>query len=162
MEQIVIADRTMGRVLALLPGVVVAVAVRALTLAAPPLGIRIVAAGAVAFASWTAYRLLTAKLTVGDFGVKVRGVLYDAHIPWSDVRSIDVVPSGWALRWLVWGVMQPRTLRIGTRSRVLRPIAAITHGDDEEVARAVGAMRVRVGAWMVLDQHSQREPVTSG
>ncbi|MDQ1706662.1 MAG: hypothetical protein QOF18_3028 [Frankiaceae bacterium] len=160
-EQIVISDRTMGRVLALLPGLVVALAVRVLTLATPPLGIRVAAAGAVALACWTAFRLLTSKVTVGDLGVRVRGVLYDADIPWAHLESVDVSPSGRPLRLLVWGVMQPHTLRLRTGSRTLRPVAAITTVDDEGLERAIGAMRVRSGASGIPQQRQPQESVTS-
>jgi hypothetical protein len=135
--------------------------VRALTLAAPPVGVRIVAAGTVALACWLAFRLLTAKLTVGDLGVKVRGVLYDAEIPWAELEAVELEPSGRSLRLLVWGVMAPHTLQLRTRSRTLRPVAAITHVDDEELGRAMGAMRVRLGAWSIPDQRRREESVTS-
>ncbi|MDQ1696991.1 MAG: hypothetical protein QOJ03_2344 [Frankiaceae bacterium] len=161
MERIVIADRTMGRVLAVLPAIAVAVAVRLLTLADPPLWVRVVAAGVVAVSCWIAYRLLTSQVVVGDHGVEVRGVLYDAEIPWAHLESIDVKPSGVPLRALVWGVMQPHTMRLRTGSRTLRPVAAISHADDEELSRAIGAMRVRVGAWRVPAQRQSQETVSS-
>jgi hypothetical protein len=160
-ERIVIADRTMGRVLALLPAIVVAVAVRLLTLADPPVWVRVVAAGAVAVSCWIAYRLLTSRVVVGDHGVEVRGVLYEAEIPWAHLQSIDVQPSGVPLRALVWGVMQPHTMRLQTGSRMLRPVASISHADDEELSRAIGAMRVRLGAWRVPTPRQSPETVTT-
>jgi hypothetical protein len=154
-ERIVISDRTMGRVLAVLPAVVVAVAVRVMTLANPPLAVRAVAAGSVAISCWVAYRLLTARVVIGDHGVEVRGVLYEAEISYADLTSVEVEPASVPLRALVWGVMQPHTMRLATGSRTLRPIASVSHVDDEEMARAVGAMRVRLGAWRVP---TQRQP----
>lgn len=156
-----ISDRTMGRVLAVLPAVVVAVAVRVLTLAEPPVALRVAAAAVIALSCWVGYRLLTARVTVGDHGVEVRGVLYEALIPWTDLDSVDLLPSGRPLRALVWGVMQPHTLRFASGTRTLRPIATITHADDEELARAMGAIRVRAGAWNIPAQREAKDPVTS-
>jgi hypothetical protein len=88
-------------------------------------------------------------------GVRVRGVWYEATIPWRELHDVSVEPSGWAVRALVWGVMQPRTLRLRTSTRTLRPLAAVSHDGDDELDRALGAMRVRLGAWGVP---AQRQP----
>jgi hypothetical protein len=148
-EEIVVADRAVPRVLALLPGLAVVVAVRLLTLGAPPVPVRVVAAALIALAGWTAYRLLTASVTVGDRGVRVRGVFYDADVAWAELESVSVDRSGWALRTLLYGVFEPHTLLLSARGRRLRPVAALSRVDDEAVARAVGAMQVRLGAWGV-------------
>jgi hypothetical protein len=156
-EHIVIEQRTMSRVLALIPAIVVAVAVRALTLGSPPLAVRLPAAAGVALACWVAYRLLTARVTVGATGVEVRGVLYDATISYAELEAVDVARSGQLLRGLVWGVMQPQTLTLHTASRRLRPIATIGNVDDETLERAIGAMRVRLGAGRAPAQRQPHE-----
>src|SRR3954452_9074291 len=106
MEEIVIGDRAVARVLALLPAVVVAVCVRVLTLGSPPVAIRMVAAGAVAVSCWTAYRLLTAKVVVDEDAVRVRDVFYDARVPWAELESVEQVPAALPVRLLVWGVIE--------------------------------------------------------
>lgn len=161
MERIIIADRTMGRVLALLPAVVVAIAVRVLTLGNPPLLARVAAAAAVAVAAWVAYRLLTARVVVGEGGIEVRGVLYEGEISWTELESVEVHPAPRPLRALVWGVMQPQGLVLRGRTRTLRPIAAVTHQDDDDLTRAVGAMKVRLGAWGLPVQRDSQESVTA-
>src|SRR3954470_18586837 len=105
MERVVVADRLVARVLAVLPAIAVAVAVRLLTLGHPPLLLRLAAAASVALASWVAYRLLTARVVVTDDGVEVRGVLYDAEIPWTQLEAAETAPAAGALRALVWGLM---------------------------------------------------------
>src|SRR4051812_14990465 len=93
---LVVTHRTVPRALAILPGLVVAACVRTLTLASPPVALRVAAAAVIALACWTSYRLLTAAVTVGDAGVRVRGVLYDADIPWADLHSVSVEDTGGA------------------------------------------------------------------
>jgi hypothetical protein len=160
-ERIVIADRTMARVLALLPALVIVVAVRALTLSHPPLIGRLAAAAAVALAAWIGYRLLTARVVVSETGVEVRGVLYEGEILWADLEHVETAPASSPLRALVWGLMQPHALVLRGRSRTLRPIAAVTNADDEEMQRAIGAIRVRLGAWGVPAQREAQESLTS-
>jgi hypothetical protein len=160
-DEIVIADRTMCRVLALLPAVVVAVAVRVLTLTTPPLNLRVVAAAVTALACWTAYRLLTARVAVRDTGVHVRGVLFEADIPWSELQGVSVAPSGGPVRALVWGLMQPHTLRLETGSKTLRPVAGIGTDEDDDVQRVLGAIRVRMGAWGIPAQRPAQERIHS-
>ena len=160
-ERIVISDRTMARVLALLPALVVAAAVRVLTLGHPSLWERVSAAVAVAAASWVAYRLLTARVVVGDGGVEVRGVLYEGQISWADLEGVETGPAHGAVRALVWGVMQPHGLVLRGRTRTLRPIGAVCHADDEDLVRALGAIRVRLGAWGVPSQREPQESMTS-
>jgi hypothetical protein len=160
-ERIVISDRTMARILALLPAVVVAIAVRVLTLRQPPLAARLGAAAAIALASWVAYRLLTARVVVGDAGVEVRGVLYEGELRWSDLEAVETGPAPRAIRALVWGVMKPHGLVLRGRTRTLRPIAAVCHADDEDLMRALGAIRVRLGAWGVPVQRTEPDPVTA-
>lgn len=161
MEQIVISDRTMARVVALLPAVAIAIAVRVLTLGQPPLAARLGAAAGVAVACWVGYRLLTARVAVGDGGIEVRGVLYEGLIPWTDLQAVECGPAPRALRMLVWGVMQPHGLVLHGRGRTLRPIAAVCGANDEELQRALGAIRVRLGAWGAPAQRRPQESVTS-
>jgi hypothetical protein len=149
MEEIVIGDRAVARVLAVLPAVVVAVCVRVLTLGAPPVAVRAAAAGVVAVSCWTAYRLLTAKVVVDENAVHVRDVFYEATVPWAELQSVELVPATLPVRLLVWGVMSPNGVRLQGRTRALRPIAMLSAHDDEQVERAVGAMTVRMGAWRV-------------
>jgi hypothetical protein len=151
MDDIVIRDRTVARVLALLPALVVAVCVRVLTLGSPPVAIRVLAAAAVAGCCWTAYRLLTASVTVSESGVRIRGVFYDADVTWEEVMTVERATSGPMLRLLVWGVMSPHSVALVGRSRTLRPVALLSGADDDEVDRAVGAIRVRAGAWRLPD-----------
>ena len=155
MEQIVITDRTMARVLALLPAIVVAVAVRILTLGQPLLAVRLGAAAAIAVASWIAYRLLTARVVVDETGLEIRGVFHEGRVLWSELDSVETGPASLGLRLLVWGVIKPHGLVLRGRSRTLRPIGAVCHPDDEDLQRALGAIRVRLGAWGVT---AQREP----
>ena len=82
-------DRTMARVLALLPAIVVAVAVRVLTLGQPPLAARLGAAAAIALASWIAYRLLTARVVVDETGLEIRGVFHEGQVLWSEIESVE-------------------------------------------------------------------------
>lgn len=162
MERIVITDRTAARVLALLPAAVVAVAVRILTLGERPLGVRLAAAAAVAAACWVGYRLLTARVVVGEGGIEIRGVLYEGQVSWSDLEAVETAPASRAVRALVWGVMQPHGLVLRGRTRTLRPIAAVCRPDDEDLVRAVGAIRVRLGAWGVPVQRAESDAVVAG
>lgn len=139
----------------MLPGLLVAACVRVLTLGTPPIPLRLAAAVVIALACWTAYRLLTAAVTVGDAGVRIRGVLYDAEIPWADLHTVTVAPSTGAIRFLLWGMTTPRTVTLVCSDRILRPVGLLSVADDEDVDRAVGAMRVRSGVWRVP---VQREP----
>jgi hypothetical protein len=162
MERIVISDRTMARVLALLPAIAVAVAVRVLTLGHPSLAARLGAAATVALACWVAYRLLTARVVVSDGGVEIRGVLHEGEISWADLEHAETQPAAAPLRALVWGVMQPHALVLRGRTRTLRPIAAVCRADDEDLMRALGAIRVRLGAWGVPVQRDPQESLASG
>lgn len=145
-DDIVIRDRTVARVLALIPAVVVVVAVRLLTLATPPTAVRVVAAAGVAGCCWTGYRLLTCRVVVNEEGVRIRGVFYDADVSWEELMSVERDLSGRALRLLLWGVMSPHTVALTGRSRTLRPVALLSGRDDNDVNRAIGAIRVRLGA----------------
>jgi len=152
---IAIAHRTVPRALAVLPGLVVAACVRVFTLGTPPIPLRVTAAAVVALACWTSYRLLTASVTVGEAGVRVRGVLYDAEIPWADLHTVNVEPATGAVRFLLWGMVAPRAVTLVCNGRILRPVGMLSGPEDEDVDRAVGAMRVRSGVWRVP---VQREP----
>ena len=156
-----ISDRTMARVLSLLPALVVVAAVRVLTLGHPRLWERAGAAVAVAAASWVAYRLLTARVVVSDGGVDVRGVLYEGQVSWAELERVETGPAPRAVRALVWGVMQPHGLVLHGKSRTLRPIGAVCHADDEELVRALGAINVRLGAWGIPTQREPQESMTS-
>ena len=146
-DDLVIRDRAGARVLALIPAIVIVLSARLLTLTAPPTWLRVAAAGGVAVAAWVAYRLLTAKLVVGEEGLHVRGVLYEADVAWSDIDEISRTPSGLPLRLLVWGVFSPETLTLRAAGRRLRPIAAITGSDDVEVRQVVRQMQRRLPGW---------------
>ena len=146
-DDIVIRDRTVARVLAVVPAVVVALCVRLLTIGSPPVDLRVAAAALVAGACWTAYRLLTCKVVVSETGVAIRGVYYDADVTWEEILSVERATSGPVVRLLMWGVMSPHSVALVGRSRTLRPLALLSHADDDEVDRALGAIRVRAGAW---------------
>ena len=161
MQQIVIAERTMVRVLALLPAVAVAVAVRLLTLGSPALAVRALSAAGIAGAAWVAYRLLTSRVVVTEAGVEVRGVFYEGQISWTDLQTAEVTAASRPLQALVWGVMKPQGLVLHGRSRTLRPIAAVCPSDDEDLERALGAIRVRLGAWGIPAQRQPQESVTT-
>lgn len=160
MQEIVIADRTMARVLALLPAIVVAVAVRLLTLGTPVLAIRFAAAAGIATAAWVAYRLLTSRVVVTDAGIDVRGVFCEGQIPWTELQTAEVAAAPKLFRALVWGVMEPQALVLRGRTRTLRPVAAMCRADDEELERALGAIRVRLGAWGVPAPRRSQESMT--
>jgi hypothetical protein len=147
MDDIVISDRPGARVLALIPAVIVVLSVRLLTLGTPPTWARVIAAGAIAVSAWIAYRLLTAKLVVGEDGLHVRGVFYDADVAWADLDEVSRTPSGLPLRLLVWGVFSPETLTLRASGRRLRPVAAITRDDDNELRRVVQTMQTRLQGW---------------
>jgi hypothetical protein len=147
MDDIVIRDRAGARVLALLPGIVVVLSVRLLTLGNPPIWLRLLSAAAVALAAWVAYRLLTAKLVVAEDGLHVRGVLYEADVAWADLDEVSRTPSGLPLRLLVWGVFSPETLTLRASGRRLRPVAAITRDDDDELRTVMHAVQTRLRAW---------------
>jgi hypothetical protein len=160
MERIVISDRTMARVLALVPALVVVASARLLTLGSPRLWERVAAAVGVAAASWVAYRLLTARVVVGEGGVEVRGVLYEGEIRWTDLHAVEVARAPRAARALVWGVMQPYGLVLRGQGRTLRPIGAMCQADDEDLQRALGAIKVRLGAWGIPTQRESQGSVT--
>lgn len=153
-EQIVITDRTMARVLALLPAIAVAVAVRFLTLDNPSLAVRLGAAAGIALASWVAYRLLTARVVVDEAGLEIRGVFHEGRVLWSEIESVESLPASLGLRLLVWGVIKPHGLVLRGRTRTIRPIAAVCRDDDEDLMRALGAIRVRLGAWAVSNDRA--------
>jgi len=155
MPEIVVTHRAVPRALAILPGLAVVACVRVMTLGTPPIAVRLTAAAAIALACWTSYRLLTASVTVGETGVRVRGVLYDAEVPWADLHTVTLEPATGAVRFLLWGVMSPQTVTLVCQGRMLRPVGMLSGPDDEDVERAVGAIRVRSGVWRVP---VQREP----
>jgi len=147
MDDIVISDRPGARVLALIPAVIVVLSVRLLTLGTPPTWARVAAAAAIALSAWIAYRLLTAKLVVREDGLHVRGVFYDADVAWAELDEVSRTPSGLPLRLLVWGVFSPETLTLRASGRRLRPVAAITRDDDNELRRVVQTMQTRLQGW---------------
>jgi hypothetical protein len=147
MEDIVIRDRSGARVLAVLPAVVVVLAVRLLTLGQPPVAVRAGAAAGIALAGWVAYRLLTARLVVAEDGLHVRGVFYVGDVSWAELDEISRAPSGLPLRLLVWGVFSPETLTLRAAGRRLRPVAAISGADDDELRRAMREVQTRLTGW---------------
>lgn len=146
-EDIVISDRVIPRLLAVLPAMVVAMCVRVLTLGSPPLAVRLAAAGAVAVSCWTAYRLLTVKVTVSEAGVHVRGVFYEADISWAQLDGVIVQPAAVAVRLLLWGIVSPQSVVLAGSARALRPMALISTPGDDAIDRVIGAIKVRSGAW---------------
>jgi hypothetical protein len=162
MEQILASERGFGRMLALLPAVVVGICVRGLTLGTAPVALRVAAAALIAGACWTAYRLLTARLVVDGDGVHVRGVLYDADIPWSMVERADVVPAARPLRALVWGVMKPHTLELHTGPARIRPVVTLGAADDHELRLVMSAIRAYLTSSAdVPAQRRAQEPTLS-
>lgn len=147
MEDIVIRDRAGARVLALIPAIVIVLSVRLLTLGTPPAWLRLLSAAGVAMAAWVAYRLLTARLVVGEDGLHVRGVFYEADVAWADLDDVSRTPSGLPLRLLVWGVFSPETLTVRASGRRLRPVAAIARDDDAELRTVMHAVQTRLRGW---------------
>jgi hypothetical protein len=159
MTEIVVTDRVVPRLLAVVPAVVVAIAIRVMTLGTPPEALRVGAACAVALACWTAYRLLTVKVTIGDTGVLVRGVFYDAEIGYGDLRTVSHSQPHLVVRALIWGTMKTRAVTLDAAGRKLRPLALLSFAEDMDIDRAVDAMLVRTGACRVP---AQRQPSESG
>ena len=155
MTEIVVSDRVVPRLLAVVPAVVVAIAVRVMTLGTPPAAIRVAAAVIVAAASWTAYRLLTVKVTIGDTAVHVRGVFYDAEIGYNDLSAVDHSEPHVVVRALIWGAMKARAVTLVGSGRQLRPLALLSFAEDLDIDRAVDAMLVRTGACRIP---AQRQP----
>lgn len=160
MDEIVIEHSKAAGVLAVLPAAVVILAVRALTVVNSAVAARAAAAGVVAVACWCAYRLLTVRLVVAESGVHVRGVLYEADIPWTELEHVAVVPSGQALQFLLLGIMRPHSLALRAGARTLRPIAGVNGGDDDDISRAVRTIRTRASVWRVPTQRDPEDSVT--
>jgi hypothetical protein len=144
-SEIVVRDRLVPRVLAIVPGVVLVLCVRVLTLGNPPVAVRAGAAALVAGTCWIAYRLLTVKVTLGETSIHIRGVLYDADIAYDDLEAAVVSAPGWAVRSLLWGIMRPRAVEFRTRTGRLRPLALVSVEDDDQVRQALRALLVRCG-----------------
>lgn len=159
MAEIVVRDRVVARLLAVVPGIIVALAVRVMTLGSPPATVRVPAAAVIALACWTAYRLLTVRVTIGDTGLHVRGVLYDAHINYAELGSVSHDEPGPAIRVLVWGAMKARAVTLVAAGRTMRPLALLSFADDMDIDRAVDAILVRTGAFRIP---SQRMPSQTG
>ena len=157
MTEIVVSDRVVPRLLAVVPAVVVAIAVRVMTLGTPPAAIRITAAAVVAIACWTAYRLLTVKVTIGDTAVVVRGVFYDAEIDYDDLSTVDHSEPHMVVRALIWGAMKARAVTLVGAGRTMRPLALLSFAEDMDIDRAVDAMLVRTGACRIPAQRRPSE-----
>jgi hypothetical protein len=157
MTEIVVADRIVPRMLAVVPGAVVAVAVRLMTLGTPPTALRLAAAPVVALACWTAYRLLTVKVTIGQTAVVVRGVFYDAEIGYGDLSAVDHTEPHLVVRAFIWGAMQARAVTLNAAGRKMRPLALLSFAEDMDIDRAVDAMLVRTGACRVPAQRRPSE-----
>jgi hypothetical protein len=152
MTEIVVRDRIVARILTVLPAVVVVLAVRVMTLGSRPEPLRLAAAGVVALACWTAYRLLTVRVTIGAEQVHVRGVFYDAQIGYDDLRTVTHNDPSLAVRALVWGTVQSRGVTIVAREQSIRPLALLSAADDVDIDRAVDALLVRTGAYRIPSQ----------
>jgi hypothetical protein len=157
--EIVVRDRVVARLLAVVPAVAVALAIRVMTLGSPPAALRVLAAGVVAVACWTAYRLLTVSVTIGDTEVHVRGVFYDANISYAELRSVSHAEPGLAVRALIWGAMKARAVTLVAAGRTMRPLALLSFAEDMDIDRAVDALLVRTGAFRIP---TQREPLHPG
>jgi len=156
---IVVRDRVVGRLLAVVPAVVVMLAIRLMTLGTPPAAVRALAAGAVAVAAWTAYRLLTVSVTIGETDVRVRGVFYDAQVSYGELRSVNHDQPGLAVRALLYGAIKGRAVTMVVGRRTMRPLALLSFAEDIDIDRAVDAILVRSGAFRVP---AQRQPLQSG
>ena len=152
-------DRVVARLLAVVPAVAVALSVRVMTLGTPPEALRVLAAGAVAVACWTAYRLLTVRVTIGDADVHVRGVFYDARIAYAELASVTHDEPPPAVRALIWGAMKARAVTLVAAGRTMRPLALLSFAEDMDIDRAVDAILVRTGAFRIP---AQRMPSQSG
>ena len=159
MTEIVVRDRVVPRLLAIVPAVFVAVAVRVMTLGSPPALLRVAAACVVALACWTAYRLLTVSVTIGPEHVLVRGVFYDAEIGYGEVGAVTHGNPGFVVRALIWGTMQARAVTLVAAGRPMRPLALLSFAEDMDLDRAVDAILVRTGACRVP---AQRRPSETG
>jgi len=144
-SEIVVRDRAVPRILAIVPGMVVVLCVRVLTLGSQPGAARVGAAALVAASCWIAYRLLTVKVTLGETSIHIRGVLYDADVDYDDLETAVVSAPGWAVRGLMWGIMRPHAIEFRTRTGRLRPLALVSVEDDDEVHQALRALLVRCG-----------------
>ena len=154
-----VRDRVVARLLAVAPAVVVAVAIRVMTLGTPPAALRVAAAAVVAVACWTAYRLLTVSVTIGDVDVHVRGVFYDANISYAELRSVTHAEPGFAVRAMIWGAMKARAVTLVAAGRTMRPLALLSFDEDMDIDRAVDAILVRTGAFRIP---AQRLPSQTG
>ena len=130
-----------------------------MTLGSPPAVLRVLAAAVVAVACWTAYRLLTVSVTIGDSEVHVRGVFYDANISYAELRSVTHAEPGLAVRALIWGAMKARAVTLVAAGRTMRPLALLSFAEDMDIDRAVDALLVRTGAFRIP---AQREPSRPG
>jgi len=155
----VVRDRVVARLLAVIPAVFVALAIRVMTIGAPPVALRALAAGVIAVACWTAYRLLTVRVTIADTEVHVRGVFYDANISYAELRSVSHAEPGFAVRALIWGAMQARAVTLVAAGRTIRPLALLSFAEDMDIDRAVDALLVRTGAFRIP---AQRQPSQTG
>jgi hypothetical protein len=157
--EIVVRDRVVARLLAVVPAVLLALAIRVMTLGTRPAALRVLAAGVVAIACWTAYRLLTVRVTIGDTEVHVRGVFYDAKISYAELRSVSHAEPGFAVRALIWGAMRARAVTLVAAGRTMRPLALLSFAEDMDIDRAVDALLVRTGAFRIP---AQRQPAQTG
>jgi hypothetical protein len=160
-SELVITDRAVPRILAVIPAIVVAVCVRVLTLGTPPVAARVAAAAVVALSCWIAYRLLTVKVTLGDTAIHVRGVFYDADLSYDELETAVVAAPGWAVRALMWGVMRPHAVELRTRVGRVRPIALVSTADDEDVHRILRALLVRCGTRLMSQRDAVEQQTTS-
>jgi len=163
MSEIVVSDRAVPRILAVVPAAVVALCVRVLTLGTPPVQARVAAAAVVAFCCWVSYRLLTVKVTLGESSIRVRGVFYDAEISYDDLEAAVVAAPGWSVRALMWGLMRPHTVELRTGNAKLRPLALVSaaDSDDDDVHRVLRALLVRCGTRLLPAKRDTNESSVS-
>ncbi|HEU5034314.1 MAG TPA: PH domain-containing protein [Mycobacteriales bacterium] len=163
-DDVVLEHLTVPRMLAVVPALAVAAAVRVLTWVTAPTAVRVLVAGVVAVACWAGYRTLTARLVIGADGIRVRGVFYDAQIPWRELRAAELRPANAGIRLLMWGLFPPHALELQLGSGALRPLAALGRRDDEQLRRALIAIRGHLFSARVPEQrraHQQERATTS-
>ncbi len=143
-EPLVVRRRPVAIALAALPAVVMAVLLEVVR-ELPPMHVLVPVTAAVAGSAWVLWRLLSARVTVHDDGLILRGVTEDTQIPWSALTDVTIDDAPWWARLLMWGVMTPYavTLHVAGGAK-LQPVALWAASEDAYVVDAVSLMRTRV------------------
>jgi hypothetical protein len=159
-NELVVSDRAVTRILAVVPAVVVVVCIRVLTLGSPPAAARVAAAGIVAISCWVAYRLLTVKVRLDEASIHIRGVFYEADVTYDELEAAVVAAPSWAVRGLLWGVMRPHAVELRTRHGRVRPLALVGAPDDDDVQRMIRALLVRCGTRLMPAGREGADPTS--